>query len=355
MKETQKIFLNALNCIPALRYEELKEIEARFNGDFKAGFRAKIKGEKIDPEKEWERLEKEGAKMIAFDEKEYPRFLKEIPSPPLALYVKGELDKRDDFAFGIVGTRLATNYGRETAQSIAFRLCQAGLTIVSGLALGIDTCSHRGALAAEGRTIAVLGGGLDDKTLFPQQNLKLAHEIIENGALISEYALRTPSTKDRFPRRNRLISGLSRGVLVVEAPLKSGSLITAKFALDQNRDVFAVPGNISSRMSFGSNLLIKQGATLVTRAEDILENLNLKFNLESSLTKSFKPANKAEEKIFGILNESGEARHIDEITRNSGLDVQNVNATLTAMEMKGIIKDLGNGQFALEKKYLTAD
>ena len=159
--------------------------------------------------------------------------------------------------------------------------------------------------------------------------------------------------KEKFVARNRIISGLSRGVLVVEAPLRSGALITVRHAIEQNREVFAVPGNISSRMSFGTNLLIKQGAALVTRAEDIFQELNLKFNLETVLKKEFKSDNPVERKIFNILNETGEPKHIDKIARDSGLGVSNVNAALTTMEMKGIIKSHGNGQYALEEKYLT--
>ncbi len=272
----------------------------------------------------------------------------------MAFYIRGELKKDDDFSFGVVGTRLATNYGKETAYQISFKLAQTGLTIVSGLAYGIDTEAHKGALAAQGRTIAVLGSGIDDKTIFPQQNLKLAHQIIENGALISEYPIGAEPTKEKFPFRNRIISGLSRGILVVEAPLRSGALITAKFALEQNREVFAVPGNISSRMSFGANLLIRQGAALVSRAEDILQELNFKFDVNAALAKNFKPTNEIEEKIFNILDETGDQKHIDEIVRASDFPVQKVNASLTTMEMRGIIKNLGRGQYALEEKYLTS-
>lgn len=371
MIESQKIFLNALNCIPGIGYNTLEKIGEYFKGDFEAAFRASefkfkqagirdqeleivlTKRGEINPEEEFKKLSNEGIKMISLDEKDYPKILKHINGAPLALYIKGELKKEDDFAFGIVGTRLATAYGKETAYNISFKLAQAGLTIVSGLAYGIDTEAHKGALSSGGRTIAILGSGLDDKTIFPQENVKLAHKIIESGALISEYPIGAGATKEKFPFRNRIISGLSKGVLIVEAPLRSGALITAKCALDQNREVFAVPGNISSRMSFGTNLLIKQGAALITRAEDILQELNLKFNLESELRKKFKSDNMIEEKIFNILDKAGEPKHIDEIVRNSDLAVQNINAALTTMEMKGIIKNLGNGQYALEEKYLT--
>ena len=371
MIESQKIFLNALNCIPGVGYGTLKTIEESFGGDFEAGFnvsegRLSLLGmrsqeifsflegrKKTDPGKEWLKLESKGVKMIVPEETEFPRFLKQIPLAPLLLYLKGELKKEDDFAFGIVGTRLATRYGKETAHTIGFKLAQAGLTVVSGMAVGIDTEAHRGALAASGRTIAVVASGLDEKSLFPQENLDLARKIVRQGVLVSEHSLGMKADKEKFVSRNRIISGLSRGVLVVEAPLRSGALITARHALDQNRDVFAVPGDISSRMSFGTNLLIKQGAALVTRAEDILQELNLKYEFEQASGINFKPANGTEEKVFGILALSGKARHIDQIVRDSGLAVQKINSALTAMEMKGIIKNLGDGLYALQERYLT--
>lgn len=371
MKESQKIFLNAINCVPGVGYGTLKSIEEYFGGDFENAFKATesqfraagVKNEelaavvngrsKIDPEKEWLRTEKEKIRLIVSDEPEFPRLLKQIPDAPLFFYLKGELKKDDNFAFGIVGTRLATAYGKETAHAIGFKLAQVGLTIVSGMAVGIDTEAHKGALAAEGRTIAAVASGLDEESLFPQENVRLAGKIIERGALISEHPIGMKADREKFVSRNRLISGLSRGVLIVEAPLRSGALITARHALEQNREVFAVPGNISSRMSFGTNLLIKQGAALVTRPEDILEELNLKFNLETVLTKNFEPANEAEDKIFKILSGSGETKHIDRISRESGLGIQAAGASLTAMEMKGIIKNFGSGLYALEEKYLT--
>lgn len=365
MKENQKIFLNGLNCIPGVGYGTLKDVEEKYRGDFEAGFKSlETKFEKkIDPGKEWSRLKKEGVKMIVFDEPEFPQLLRQIPAAPLFFYLKGELKREDNFAFGIVGTRLATNYGKETAQTVSFKLAQAGLTIVSGMATGIDTEAHKGALSSGGRTIAAVASGLDEKSLFPQENVGLARKIIERGALISEHPLGMKADREKFVARNRIISGLSRGVLVVEAPLRSGALITAKHALEQNREVFAVPGNISSRMSFGTNLLIKQGAALVTRAEDIMQELNLKFsasggssgggNLESELKKQFQPENDIDQKIFTILTETGEPRQIDEIVRGSGFGVQNISAALTKMEMKGIIKNLGNGQYALTEQYLT--
>ncbi|OHB17611.1 MAG: DNA protecting protein DprA [Parcubacteria group bacterium RIFCSPLOWO2_01_FULL_40_65] len=374
MTENQKVHLNAFNCIPGVGYGTLKNINEYFKGDFEAGFKgseshfrnagiknfelsALLQGKnKIDSEKEWKKLEKEKVKMIVFDEPEFPKLLKHIPDAPVLFYMKGELKKEDDFCFGIVGTRLATNYGKETSQVIAFKLANAGLTIVSGMAVGIDTEAHKGALSSSGRTIAVVASGLDERSLFPQENISLSRKIIERGAMISEHPIGMKADREKFVSRNRIISGLSKGVLVVEAPLRSGALITARHALEQNREVFAVPGNISSRMSFGANLLLKQGAALVTRAEDILQELNFKFSLpavDEVGAKIFSSDNKVEEKIFDILNGNGEVKHIDEIARFSGTAVQKINAALTTMEMKGIIKNLGNGQYSLEERYLT--
>lgn len=364
MTESQKIFLNALNSIPGVGYHSLKYLGDYFGGDFEAAYNAAesqlreaglrkpeteaiLNGrDKINPDHEFGKLWKEGIKMIAPDENGYPRFLKEIPQTPSFLYVRGELKQEDDFSFGVVGTRLATDYGKETAFKISSSLAKAGLTIVSGLAYGVDTAAHQGALASSGRTIAVVASGLDENSLFPQENVGLARKIVENGALISEFPVGMKADPEKFVSRNRIISGLSRGVLIVEAPLRSGALITARHALEQNREVFAVPGNIFSRMSFGTNLLLKQGASLVTRAEDILQELNLEFKVEAG-PRMPEPQNEVEEKILSIIETSSSPRHIDEIVREAGIPVSRVSAVLTSMEMKGIIKNLGGGKFGM--------
>ena len=299
----------------------------------------------------------EKIKIIKKSSKDYPEILKEISNAPKQLYARGELSKDCNLNFAIVGTRAATEYGKTLAFRIAKELAEMGFTIVSGLALGIDTQAHLGALAGNGKTIAVLGSGINDASIYPGENLKLVKKIIDNGGgVISEYDPKLKSEIWYFPERNRIIAGLSRGVLVIEAPEKSGALITARLALEQNREVFAIPGNISSRTSFGANLLLKQGAALVTRAEDILQELNFKFSLpavDEAGAKVFSSDDKVEEKIFDILNGNGEAKHIDEIARFSGTAVQKINAALTTMEMKGIIKNLGNGKYSLEERYLT--
>jgi len=230
---------------------------------------------KINPDWEMERIEKEKISLITIQDKNYPKLLKEIYAPPQLLYIKGTIEPKDDFSIGIVGTRKLSSYGHEITPLITSDLAQAGLTIISGLAKGIDTLAHQATIKTKGRTIAVLGSGVDKKSIYPAINRQLAEEISQNGAVISEYPINTEPLVQHFPQRNRIISGLSLGILVIEAPEKSGALITAKDALEQNRDVFAIPGHIFSNNSLGTNNLIKLGAKLVSNANDIIEELNL--------------------------------------------------------------------------------
>jgi len=217
----------------------------------------------------------EKIKTIKLEDKEYPPLLRKIANPPKTLYVRGEI-LRNEKCFAIVGTRRASSYGEDIAFSIARDLSKAGLTIVSGMAIGIDTSAHKGALNANGRTIAVLGAGIDEKTIYPRENLELSEKILENkGCLISEYPAETQGTKFSFPERNRIISGLSLGVLIVEADFGSGALITAKYAREQGKRVFVIPGSIHSINSRGCHDLIKKGAKLVENANDVLKELSL--------------------------------------------------------------------------------
>jgi DNA processing protein len=222
-------------------------------------------------ESELKLIERDKIKVIDFFETEYPYYLKQINYPPLVLYLKGNIDLLDTESVAIVGTRTPTKYGRLTAFNFAYKLCCLGLNIVSGLALGIDKAAHEGALAASGSTVGVLGSGLN--CIYPGQNRKLARSIFEKGLMVSEYPLNTKPLASNFPRRNRIISGLSKGVVVIEAAQRSGALITANFALEQNREVFAVPGNIDQFQSKGPHSLIKEGAKLTESVEDILEEL----------------------------------------------------------------------------------
>ncbi len=230
---------------------------------------------KINPDYEMEKLEKEKIGLITIQDESYPKLLKEIYAPPVILYIRGSFKPNDNFSLGVVGTRKLSNYGQQITPIITSKLSKAGITIVSGLAKGIDTIAHQTAIKNNGRTIAVLGSGIDSKSVYPAINKYLAEKIVENGAVISEFPINTKPLAQNFPQRNRIISGLSLGILVIEAPEKSGAMITARNALEQNRDVFAIPGDILSNNSLGPNSLIKMGAKLVTKTSDILEELNL--------------------------------------------------------------------------------
>lgn len=297
--------------------------------------------EKIDPDEEMEKLEKLNIEVIIIKDKNYPKLLSEIPDPPAILYYKGKLPQKDDFLVSIVGSRACTSYGRQVAEEIAYNLAQEGLTIVSGLALGIDSIAHKAALDGKGKTIAVLGCGLD--IIYPYSHKKLAEEIVEkDGAIISEFPLSMPPLKPNFPMRNRIISGLSKATVVVEAALKSGALITAKSALEQNREVFAVPGSIKNPNCQGTNNLIKMGAHPVTSYEDILLELNIKLT-ERKKTERKKGETEEENLLLKIL--SHEPASIDKLKEVSKLDIAVVNSTLIMLEIKGLIKNVGGAQY----------
>ncbi len=294
---------------------------------------------KSDPEKELKRAIDNGARIILYDDPEYPSLLKEIDYPPMLLYALGNKIPQDQFFIAIVGARSATQYGIRVSQNISFRLASMGIGIVSGMARGIDTYAHLGALRAGGYTVAVLGTGID--VIYPKENKKIFQNIKENGTIITEFSFGTPPDSKNFPMRNRIISGMSKGVLVVEATERSGSLITASFALNQGREVFAVPGSIESSKSRGTHLLIKQGAKLVEDIADILEEFGIKA--ESSYKGDLKEhtaikLNPVEKKIYECLSEY--PVHIDEIIRNTGIDPAEVLSTLLKMEIKGLIKQM---------------
>ncbi len=279
-------------------------------------------------------------KTVNIEEETYPELLKNIKDPPKVLYLKGTLLKNET-CFSIVGTRRCSDYGKEIAFSIARELAQVGITIVSGMARGIDGFSHQGALDGKGRTIAVLGTGLDEKSLYPQENLKLAEKILESGGcLVSEYPEGTPGSQFSFPKRNRIISGMSLGVLVVEAKIKSGALITADWAQKQGRKTFAVPGPVYSLNSKGTHFLIKQGAKLVESADDILKELNLPKIGEKEL----KGESLEENLILKVLSEGN--LHIDKIIEKTKLSPQLVSSALTMMEINKKVKNLGGNTYS---------
>lgn len=290
-----------------------------------------------DIERELDLAKKLGLKIIPSESEEYPASLKSIPGAPIILYVKGKLLPEDSSAIAIVGSRRASLYGLLQAQEFAYGLANQGFTIVSGMARGVDTCSHRGALKAGGRTLAVIGSGLN--YIYPRENERLAEEISEQGAVISEFPLNARPLPYNFPRRNRLISGLSLGVLVVEAARNSGALITADFALEQGREVFAIPGKIDSINSVGTNELIKQGAKLVTEVNDISEEFSI---LSSSEAKKLKDTshlnNKEEERLYGVI--SYQAIQMDELVEILGFNIPDISSILLRLTARKLIREL---------------
>ena len=299
----------------------------------------------LDLDAEIARLDRAGVRTLTWADDDYPERLREVDDSPPVLYVLGEIVPADSWAVGIVGTRRPTPYGREAASRLSSGLAQAGITIISGLAVGIDTVAHHMALQAGGRTIAVLGSGLD--VIYPPENRRLVEQIVADGkgAVVSEFPLGTRPDAMNFPSRNRIISGLSLGVLVVEAGAKSGALITSSFALEQGRDVFAIPGPITSRMSDGPNNLLKKGAKCVTTPEDILEELNMQMVTEHVEAVRALPSDPTERKLLDLLHDA--PLHIDDLTEGSGLPSSTVSAVLIMMELKGMVRHLGGMQYTV--------
>ncbi|MDI3341967.1 MAG: DNA-processing protein DprA [Sphaerobacter sp.] len=296
---------------------------------------------RIALDREMERIERAGVSIVTLADAAYPRLLREIPSPPLLLYVRGALTPADAHAVGIVGTRRASAYGREMTRRLCSDLVQAGVTIVSGLARGIDAVAHRTALDRGGRTIAVLGCGVD--VIYPPEHRQLAEEVAQQGALVSEFPLGTPPDGPNFPVRNRLISGLSLGVVVVEAPRRSGALITANFAADQGRAVFAVPGSALAAGSEGPLQLLRDGAVLATSGEDILADLKLTGRQAAFDVRQTLPATSEEAALLAHLD--GEPRHIDEIALEVGLAISRLSALLLEMQLKGLVRNVGHQHY----------
>ncbi|MBI4495940.1 MAG: DNA-protecting protein DprA [Deltaproteobacteria bacterium] len=292
-------------------------------------------------EKELREAERAGVHLITWEDGAYPLLLKEIYDPPPLLYVSGSVLAQDGLAVAVVGSRNPTSYGQAAAERLARDLGRRGATVVSGLARGIDSCAHRGALSGGGRTIGVLGCGID--VVYPPENEELYAQVAAQGAVISEFPLGTPPESDHFPIRNRVISGLSRGVAVVEATLHSGSLITAHLALDQGREVYAVPGNVDSARSQGTNRLIKEGARLVSGADDILEDL--RPSTREPLVQPPPPCLSEEEnRVLSAL--SWEAVHIDQVIAKSGLPSPRVSALLLSLELNGHVRQFPGKRFA---------
>jgi DNA processing protein len=353
-------YYNSFNLLPQIGPIRLRKLKAYFpsmeaawqapiNELIAAGLEEKIAGKiaagrkDTNPDAEWEKLEKENIRLITETDKEYPRELLETSSPPVILYLKGKLIK-DEFRLGIVGSRKISEYGKRVAEDFASSLAQHRVTLVSGMAYGVDSIAHYHCLKNGGRTIAVLGSGLDEKSIYPSSNRRVAEEIAASGCVISEYPIGTPPLRQNFPARNRIISGISRGILVIEASHTSGSLITARFALEQNREVFAVPGSIYSTNSEGTNSLIRMGARAVTKAEEVLEEFNLDLDPKIKKAKEIIPDTPEEEAVLANLSPD-EAIHIDKLTLKVGMKTPALSSLLTLMEIKGMVRDIGGMRY----------
>ncbi|MFC1644844.1 DNA-processing protein DprA [Patescibacteria group bacterium] len=308
----------------------------------------KISREKtqINPEEELEKLSNENVRMLSINDNSYPQLLKEIPTAPYILYIKSDTDNLDfnnTPLISIVGSRKPTQYGIQVASSIAQKLSQSGMTIVSGMAFGIDTVAHQSTLQNQGDTLAILGSGLDDKNIGPRSNFQLSRKIINNGALVSDYPLGVEASRFTFPARNRIMAGMTLGTIVVEATQRSGTLITANLALDFNREVFAVPGSIFSPLSQGPNNLLKLGAKPVTNINDILEELDIKLVKSKEQSRETTSLTTTEELIIKKL--TLEPIHIDRISKLTKLEISKVSSILTILEMRGLIKNIGGHNY----------
>lgn len=356
-------YLHALNKIEGVGPRKLQTLLAFFGTPEniwqadRSDLQAALGGEKIpekifhekqliDPDTEWQRLQDSGIRLIDLPDPDYPELLKEIDNPPYLLYVRGTFPAKNIPAIAIVGSRKFSRYGEQAASAFARDLSRAGFTIVSGLALGIDAIAHRGALEAKGPTIAVLGSGVDDESIYPRAHLNLAKEIIASGGLVlSDYPPGMRATNITFPARNRIIAGLSLGTLVIEAGEKSGTLITAGLALENNREVFAIPGSIFSPASVGTNALIKSGAKLVACVQDILEEFDLLQEKRPEQSAPKAPENEEEKILLRLLSDM--PTHVDTLARSSGLTVAKISSVLTMMEIKGWTKNLGGQNYIL--------
>jgi DNA processing protein len=300
----------------------------------------------VDLAAELKRVRDFGATVITQESPTYPRSLREIHAPPIVLYVWGDLQERDQHAIAVIGSRRTTHYGSESAKKLSYQIAYAGLTVISGLARGIDTAAHQGALAAKGRTIAVIGSGLSK--LYPPENQALAEKISNgSGAILSEFSMEVEPDRQTFPMRNRIISGWSHGILVVEAGLNSGALITASQAIEQGRSVYAVPGHINAPSAMGSNRLIQQGAKLVMSANDILDDLQIllpetKPSPEAAV-RPLPPLSEEERRIYDAINSS--ETPIDQIAAKCDLPSATVSSTLLRLELKRLVKQLPGKYF----------
>jgi len=291
----------------------------------------------VDLDQVWTKIEAQGIHILTWADDAYPSRLKEIDQPPPVLYIRGEYLLDDVFAVAIVGTRKVTPYGRQVTEEIASFLAANGITIISGLARGVDAIAHQTALKAGGRTLAVLGSGVDK--IYPPEHRMLAEQMMTRGAIISDYAVGTPPDASNFPPRNRIISGLSLAVVVIEAAETSGALITAEFAAEQGREVFAVPGSILAPQSKGTNKLIQNGALPLLTPNDLMQALDLTRIGEKKMVRKLVPSDETEARVLDVLGP--EPVHVDEIRSLANLPIEKVSATLALMELKGLVRQVG--------------
>jgi DNA processing protein len=291
----------------------------------------------VDLRKLWNKIEAQGIQILTWEDEAYPQRLKEIEQPPPVLYVRGEYLPEDVFSVAIVGTRRVTAYGRQITEELAAFLAANGITIISGLARGVDVIAHQTALKAGGRTIGVLGSGVDK--IYPPEHRALAEKMAERGAIISDYPPGTPPDASNFPPRNRIISGLSLAVVVIEAGETSGALITAEFAAEQGREVFAVPGSILAPQSKGTNKLIQKGALPLLSVDDLMQALDLTRLGEQKAARKIIPTDETEARLMHVLG--AEPLHVDEIRQQAELPIERVTAALALMELKGMVRQVG--------------
>ena len=302
--------------------------------------------ERLDLDRELRRVEEGGASLLTQEDDNYPALLRQVADPPPLLYVRGRVLPGDELSIAVVGTRRATVYGKQVCERLVTEIAGRGVTVVSGLARGIDAVAHRVALAAGGRTIAVVGCGVD--VTYPPEHASLARDIVSNGAIISEYAMGSAPEAGNFPARNRLISGMTRSTLVIEAGETSGALITANFAVEQGRDVLAVPGSVLADGCVGTNRLIQQGAKLVLNANDIFDELNVATVGQQLEFRAVAPEDPIERSLLDHL--SGEPSHVDEIVRQLNLPVATVSGALVMLELKGMARHVGGMNYVSTRR-----
>ena len=362
-KQAYWVGFNHVRGIGAVRMQRLLQFfgdlsiawEAPLDGLIAAGLSEKLalqvaaSRKTIHPEELFTRIRERGITILTLEDDDYPRKLREIEQPPPVLYILGEITDADDWAVALVGTRRMTGYGKQVAAELAGFLARHGITVVSGLARGVDAVAHQAAVNAGGRTLAVLGSGVD--VVYPPENKQVYAQVIAHGAVISDYAPGTSPEGVNFPPRNRIISGLSSATVVVEAGLSSGALITSTFAAEQGREVFAVPGNIFAPQSKGANYLIQQGARPLVDFEEILEILQYKNVHQAKAARKLLPENEMENQVLQALGDH--PVHVDEIHVKTGLPMAIVSSTLTMLELKGMVYKAGNMNYAVVREELS--